>query len=428
MPRSQLPTFYNKREPIVLFDWVTAGQTVDIFDQITTANSVIELLPVGSEPEGFVPGGGRCVKLYNSTSPITNTASVSGLRVPVDLVNEDTIIECPVYYPGGFIDPAASVDIYTCTTTVFDRYHKAYYPAGTDQLKGWNTYSFALQAKPGGVVNTNIGMGKTGSPDPTSMDYFRLALVDSSNPDATYVVIGPITARRRAKTKITISFDDQNLSCYTIAAPILAQYNYKAIAFVSTGLVAGSENKMTWDQIKDINATYGWEIDAHSVTHRNFIINDPLPTDEEILNEVVNSVDELRGRGYPCNFFAWPGGGQNETAKEACRTQNIIACFDIGVDFDPIPWLWPSGEYGRIYRHAVEGATGLAVAINYIDEAIRLGVHFHLYFHNLSDDPTGALNTNTDDFITLMDMLKDRENKGLIDVVTYDELNTGLGA
>lgn len=425
--RSQLPQNYLKLEPISVFDWESVGQTASVFNSITIAGSVLELVPEGEEPEGYVPGGGRCVKLWNATAIPTatgvpiNSAAVSGVRTAIDLVDENTLIEFAVYYPDTFLSPAAGLDFYLCTTNTSNNYHKAYYPAGTDTLKGWNTYSFNLQALIDGVVD-NSGMSKTGSPNINSIDYFRLQLLDNANPSAEYVIIGPIRARRRAMTQVTLSFDDGHHTVIDEALPLMRTHGFKGNLGIITSYI-GTTNYMTLSNIAEF-AAEDWSINAHSVTHSNFVSGGL--TDTQIRDEVVNSVTALRELGYPCRFFIWPGGGCTESSKSACREVGILAGFDIASRVDPAPWVWGSGEYGRVYRVTMEATSGLDRCKNWLDEAIRQGVHVHFYFHVLTTDASVTGNTNITDFTNFLIYLREKTNAGLCDVVTFDEYYEGM--
>src|SRR3990167_9370339 len=92
------------------------------------------------------------------------------------------------------------------------------------------------------------------------------------------VVIGlmkPVPASAAASTRISFTFDDGLLSSYNQAAPTLATYGYKGTVYATTGCIGSvgtcpaDEDAlyMSWAQLSALQATYGWEVGAHSVTH-----------------------------------------------------------------------------------------------------------------------------------------------------------------
>jgi len=423
MARKPISDYYKAKEPISVFDWVSSGQTIDVFDEVTIADSVLELVDVGSEPEGYVPGGGRCVKLHNIGAG--NRAMLSGFRTSIDLTDENTIIEFAVYYPDEFVVPAAGVDFYLCTAWTGNRFNKAFYPGGDRPRKGWNTYTFPLtvNAYPTGRDQV-IGMGQTGTPDATDLDYFRIALEDQSNPGATHVYIGPITARRRASTRVTMSFDDGLESVYDTALPLMDARGLKGSAAIITDDI-GDAGKMTQAEILELQNTYGWTIMSHSVSHPNFML-DAL-SEAELEAEVKDSVNALRAMGCIIKHFAWPGGAYTETTKSYCREVGIKMCWEIGQDFDAIPWADGTGDYAAHSRMPVETTAEVAAAEHYLDEAIRLGKHIHFYFHKVTSDPgASGSNTNTTEFTAFLDTLKSKQDLGQITVVTPGEYYDGL--
>lgn len=422
MPRASRPKAALSRSPITLFDWVTAGKLVSDWTDVITG-STLELVAVGSEPEGYVPGGGRCVKLYRPTHP-TNYRAMKQITVaaPYNLVNADALIECPVYYPSDFV-PAegavAGLGIYACSGgSAANRYNKEFYPSGEDVRKGWNWYSYPLQS-----LNGSIGMGATGAPDPTALNYFRVALENTNNPSASYCVIGPITARRRAHTLVTISFDDGNSSIYASALPILSAAGLKATCGVITGAV-GIANKMTIAQLHELVDTYGWSMQPHSVTHSNILVGGL--TEAQVKAEVIGSTNFLRAEGFSAKHYIWPGGAYTENAKSYAKEAKIVMCWDIGTDFDKMTNPPGTGDYGTTVRVPAENTGGTVTALQYVDEAIRIGVHVHLYMHDIVAGASGTNSTNTTEFQTLVTALKLRVNRGLCSVVTFDEYYNAL--
>ena len=62
---------------------------------------------------------------------------------------------------------------------------------------------------------------------------------------------------------ILITFDDANLSALQNADPVLAGYGWSAAMYVPTGFV-GLPGRLTWDQLRQMQASGRWQIDEHA--------------------------------------------------------------------------------------------------------------------------------------------------------------------
>jgi hypothetical protein len=62
---------------------------------------------------------------------------------------------------------------------------------------------------------------------------------------------------------ILITFDDGYLSSLTVADPILARYDWEAAMYIPTGAV-GLPGRLTWDQLRQMEASGRWQIDEHA--------------------------------------------------------------------------------------------------------------------------------------------------------------------
>jgi hypothetical protein len=274
-------------------------------------------------------------------------------------------------------------------------------------------------------------MSRTGTPDVRAMNFMRLLLENQtfSATQADDIWIGPITARRRQRTLVTISTDDGHISNYDDAGvSILNEMNargFKGNAFIITNVIQDvpTGNRMSWSQVAELQNVHGWTIGAHGTTGQNFL-TPPMP-EPEIRAEVYGSIDTLRSRGFRVRFFAWNGGLYNEFCKQLCRDRSIQLCYDIGSTISYAPWLWGSGDYGCEYRFGAEdvssATTGTQGALNMVDEAIRAGGNVHLYMHVLTTGASAPVATNLTEFRTLLDAIRLRVRQGLCEVVTLDE-------
>ena len=62
---------------------------------------------------------------------------------------------------------------------------------------------------------------------------------------------------------ILITFDDGYLSALTVADPLLARYGWTAAIYIPTGAV-GLPGRLTWDQLRQMEASGRWQVDEHA--------------------------------------------------------------------------------------------------------------------------------------------------------------------
>lgn len=113
------------------------------------------------------------------------------------------------------------------------------------------------------------------------------------------------------KKYIVITFDDGHVSNYTIAFPILKQFNFSAIFFITTDWI-GTPNYLTDEQIKLLHNA-GMAIGSHGVTHS--YLNDldaqkvegELKESRRVLSSIIN---------FPVALFSAPGGRISNNIKK----------------------------------------------------------------------------------------------------------------
>ncbi len=114
---------------------------------------------------------------------------------------------------------------------------------------------------------------------------------------------------------VAITIDDAYLSTYTVAYPMLKEYNYPYTVFVNTEPVDKNyKNFMTWDQMREMQK-HGAEFANHSLTHDHLI-----PKKDEtkavfskrVKKEVVEAQkrldDELGVNTKRVKLFSYPYG------------------------------------------------------------------------------------------------------------------------
>jgi peptidoglycan/xylan/chitin deacetylase (PgdA/CDA1 family) len=112
-----------------------------------------------------------------------------------------------------------------------------------------------------------------------------------------------LAAKPAASVAVTISFDDGDLSCHTIAAPLLEAHGLRGEFFVVTRWI-GRPGFMTAGQLRDL-ASRGHGVHSHSRTHPRL----PSLTPAEIEDELKGSKADLEAvLGRPVTRLSIPGG------------------------------------------------------------------------------------------------------------------------
>jgi peptidoglycan/xylan/chitin deacetylase (PgdA/CDA1 family) len=117
---------------------------------------------------------------------------------------------------------------------------------------------------------------------------------------------------------VVLSFDDGYLSDYTVARPALARYGWPGVLNLVVDHVRSGD--ITASQVRALIAA-GWEIDAHTVHHRDVTTLDAA----ELREEVAGSRADLRRMFHqPVNFFCYPAGHYDPAAIAAVRAAGYL--------------------------------------------------------------------------------------------------------
>lgn len=120
----------------------------------------------------------------------------------------------------------------------------------------------------------------------------------------------------RQKIPAVITFDDGYESVHRNAFPILRQFRFPVILFLTTGFIdrqssmdgafaeGYSPAPLTWEQVREM-ASAGVEIGSHAVTHRKMSRLDTASMEREAVNS-RRRIEEKTGR--PVRAFAYPIG------------------------------------------------------------------------------------------------------------------------
>ena len=115
---------------------------------------------------------------------------------------------------------------------------------------------------------------------------------------------------------VVISFDDGYEDFYTDVFPVLKSHNFKAIVFVSSGLVESSAAYLTWSQIREMDQSSLVMIGNHTWSHKNLTGSNRSVVEGEINTSQAQFESFL---GKKPNFFAYPYGADNATVESVLQ-------------------------------------------------------------------------------------------------------------
>jgi peptidoglycan/xylan/chitin deacetylase (PgdA/CDA1 family) len=123
---------------------------------------------------------------------------------------------------------------------------------------------------------------------------------------------------------VIISFDDTREEHFTIAAPLLARYDFKGVFFVMT-VPIGKPGYMTQMQIKQL-ADKGHEVGLHTWNHPDMRKLPAAEWDVQI-SQPKQKLEQITGKAVL--YFAYPYGAWNNTSITALKQRGIKVAFQL---------------------------------------------------------------------------------------------------
>ena len=116
------------------------------------------------------------------------------------------------------------------------------------------------------------------------------------------------------KGTTVITFDDGNVSDFSLATPILKKYDFTATFFVTVGWV-GNLGYLSWDQIAEMNCL-GMSIQSHTMTHP-FLTNLDNTNLQKELSDSKAILEEKLAKSV--DFVSIPSGFVNGRVKKMAK-------------------------------------------------------------------------------------------------------------
>ena len=153
-------------------------------------------------------------------------------------------------------------------------------------------------------LTLNLGIpkgdkGASGSGGTSSSVDMDLVMDNTSNIQKSQYNAKPI------RPLVSFVDDDGCAGVYTKWLPIAQAKNIPVNLCIITGKV-GNNGYLTWEQIKEMQDDYGFEMLSHTVTHGNINTHN---TNKTWIEELKQSKNDLMNNGLKVRGFAYPNGG-----------------------------------------------------------------------------------------------------------------------
>jgi len=217
------------------------------------------------------------------------------------------------------------------------------------------------------------------------------------------------TLQRDKSPYVVITFDDEYVSQYTEALPILVEFGFPVTNFINTGKM-GDEGKCNWAMIEEMEFEHGWEIGGHTLNHP-YLPNLSL---EEVRYEVEQDWQNLKDRGLSHSSFALPSGSIDHDRLEIVLEyyDNIRSSMDNKL-------YYPIDRTNLGYCSFDSSFTPEVIISRFIRAKENGEYAVVLGFHKIADDDEGfGANCPPNEFREIMQWLNDNE----YEVVTIKEL------
>ncbi|MDP1785266.1 MAG: polysaccharide deacetylase family protein [Sulfuricurvum sp.] len=112
---------------------------------------------------------------------------------------------------------------------------------------------------------------------------------------------------------VVITVDDGHKTVYTDMAPMVKKYHVPVTLFIYPSAISNAKYAMTWDQLRELEATKLFNVGSHMLWHPNFKQEKKKLNQEEYVafadNQLIKSKSVLEKKmGHKVNNLAWAFG------------------------------------------------------------------------------------------------------------------------
>ncbi|MFZ5448027.1 MAG: polysaccharide deacetylase family protein [Thermodesulfobacteriota bacterium] len=130
---------------------------------------------------------------------------------------------------------------------------------------------------------------------------------------------------------VVITADDAHKTVFSDMLPLVRKYNIPVTLFVYPSCISNASYAMTWEQLKQLQATGLFDMQSHTFWHPNFKKDKkklkPAEYQKEVDTQLTKSKAVLEKRfGTKVDILAWPFGiYDDELEREAAKAGYVMA-------------------------------------------------------------------------------------------------------
>jgi len=227
------------------------------------------------------------------------------------------------------------------------------------------------------------------------------------------------------EAKVIITFDDGKAGVINNAYPIMTINGQKGVTFIYTNVV-GDSGIMTFANLTTLmNA--GWDISDHTAAHKNLA----AVSQEEMEADIDGGYDWLVANGFgdTAKFFAYPYGTKsdfNDAVVAKVKERHILARTLVYMTFPHFDILNYHDLNFKLSSYYVGSSTNVSTVQTQIDRVVEASGLLILTFHNIVDSGATGGEYLTADFQAISDYLKEKQDAGLLEVITFIDYYNAL--
>lgn len=134
---------------------------------------------------------------------------------------------------------------------------------------------------------------------------------------------------------IVITADDGHASVYTEMLPLARRFRVPVTLFIYPSVISNAPYAMTWQQLRELQDSGWFDIQAHTYWHPNFRIErkrlSPAAYRTFVRAQLVRAKAVLEAHmGRPASLLAWPFGLYDEVTIDEARAAGYQAAVALG--------------------------------------------------------------------------------------------------
>jgi peptidoglycan/xylan/chitin deacetylase (PgdA/CDA1 family) len=244
--------------------------------------------------------------------------------------------------------------------------------------------------------------------------------------------VSSIQASALPKGYLVVTFDDGRDGALTYAAPMFQRDGIKASMFVyEESLYSGWQGFLNLDGALELQNSYGWQFEGHSLTHPDM----NHLSSSQLSSEITESRKLLQGSGFrPIATFAYPyeTGWDNATVIGLVKQDYVAArrsgnLGSVPVTYDRSRQLGPTGctvcppDRYQLEGNVVTNSTSVGTVTGYIDQAIANHTVLILVFHQIVPQKPQQYEYGTSDLKTIADYANQRIQSGVLESLYFSD-------